>query len=46
MNYGVAACTLMDSFETPEYKQFDDIRVKKGFKAALKWREEQFSKYS
>ena len=45
MNYGVAACTLMDSFDTPEYKKFDEVRVKKGFKEALKWREAQFSKY-
>jgi enoyl-CoA hydratase/carnithine racemase len=45
MNYGVAASTMLDSIETPEFREFDGIRRAKSFKEALKWRDEQFARY-
>ena len=45
MRYGVAIATLSDSTKTPEFAAFDRVRREKGFKAALKWRDDQFNKY-
>jgi enoyl-CoA hydratase/carnithine racemase len=45
MRYGIEACTIMDASDTPEYRQFDDIRRSKGLGEALRWRDEQFAKY-
>ncbi|MEX1107505.1 MAG: enoyl-CoA hydratase/isomerase family protein [Dongiaceae bacterium] len=45
LNYGVTACTIMDSIRTPEFIEFDRRRRESGLKAALKWRDEQFSKF-
>ena len=45
MRYGVEACTMMDASESPEYRQWDDIRRTKGLREANKWRDEQFGRY-
>ncbi len=45
MNYGVAASTMLDSSETPEFRKFGGIRRAKGFKEALEWRAAQFAHY-
>ena len=45
MRYGVEACTLMDATDTPEYRQFDELRRSKGLGTALEWRDEQFAPY-
>lgn len=42
---GVDAATLLNSMETPEFRQFDAIKRDQGMKAALKWRAEQFKQY-
>ena len=45
MRYGVAIATLSDSTATPEFVEFDRVRREQGFKAALRWRDEQFKRY-
>lgn len=45
LNYGVTACTIMDSIKTPEFMEFDRRRRQDGLKAALKWRDEQFAQF-
>ncbi len=42
---GVNAATLLNSIDTPEFRQFDTIKREQGMKAALKWRAEQFKPY-
>ncbi len=42
---GVDIATLLNSLETPEYRQFDELRRAEGLKAALKWRDAQFKQY-
>ena len=42
---GVNAATLLNAMDTPEYRQFDDIKRGEGMKAALKWRAAQFKQY-
>ncbi len=41
----VAISTLLDSTKTPEFLEFDEVRREKGLRAALDWRDAQFSKY-
>lgn len=45
MQYGVEACTIMDSTQTPEYIEFSNLRRTQGLGAALKWRDDQFRRY-
>lgn len=43
--YGIEACALLASTDTPEYKEFDQLRREKGVKQALNWRDAQFKRY-
>lgn len=45
LQYGVAACTILDSTRTPEFVEFDRRRRESGLKDALKWRDEQFARF-
>jgi enoyl-CoA hydratase/carnithine racemase len=45
MQYGVAACSLLDATETPEFKAFEGIRKAKGLTEAIKWRRAIFAPY-
>ncbi len=45
MQYGVEACCLLDTTETPEFKAFEAIRRKSGVQAAIKWRHKQFKPF-
>jgi enoyl-CoA hydratase/carnithine racemase len=45
MRYGFEACTIMDTVHTPEYVEFARVRERDGLVAALRWRDEQFSRY-
>jgi enoyl-CoA hydratase len=42
---GNASAALLNSMDTPEYRQFDEIKREQGMKAALKWRAAQFKAY-
>jgi enoyl-CoA hydratase/carnithine racemase len=42
---GNASAALRNSMDTPEYRQFDEIKREQGMKAALKWRAAQFKPY-
>ncbi|MGY4498034.1 enoyl-CoA hydratase/carnithine racemase [Bradyrhizobium sp. GM24.11] len=39
--YGIEACVLLESIDSPEYKEFDLLRRERGVKEALKWRDAQ-----
>jgi enoyl-CoA hydratase/carnithine racemase len=45
LRYGVEMCSVLDATETPEYRQFDELRRTKGVQAALAWRRALFSAY-
>jgi enoyl-CoA hydratase/carnithine racemase len=45
MRYGVEACSILDSTETPEYRHFEALRRKEGLAAALKWRDSLFAQF-
>ena len=45
IRYGVEACAILDATETPEYRQFEDLRRTKGLGAALEWRNSLFAPY-
>ncbi len=45
LRYGVEACSIMDSTETPEYRRFEELRRMQGLAAALRWRDSLFAKY-
>ncbi|MBV9734582.1 MAG: enoyl-CoA hydratase/isomerase family protein [Acidisphaera sp.] len=45
MQYGVEACTILDSTVTPEYQEFSNRRRDEGLAAAIRWRDEQFRRY-
>lgn len=45
LRYGVEVCGILDATETPEYRQFDELRRTKGIQAALAWRRALFSAY-
>ena len=45
LQYGLEACVMLDSTETPELKAFTEIRVAKGAKEAIKWRDAQFKPF-
>jgi enoyl-CoA hydratase/carnithine racemase len=42
---GNRSAVLLNSMDTPEYRQFDEIKREQGMKAALKWRAAQFKAY-
>ncbi len=42
---GNASAALLNSMDTAEYRQFDQIKREQGMKAALKWRAAQFKPY-
>jgi enoyl-CoA hydratase/carnithine racemase len=42
---GNASAALLNSMDTAEYRQFDQIKREQGMKAALKWRAAQFKLY-
>jgi enoyl-CoA hydratase/carnithine racemase len=42
---GNSSAALLNSMDTPEYRQFDEIKREQGMKAALKWRAAQFKAY-
>lgn len=42
---GNATAALLNSMDTPEFRQFDEIKRSEGMKAALKWRAAQFKAY-
>lgn len=45
VEYGLAAGVIMDSIETPEFVQFDQIRRGEGLQKALEWRDSLFRQY-
>lgn len=45
LRYGVEMCGILDATETPEYRQFDELRRTQGIQAALAWRRALFGTY-
>ena len=45
MQYGVEACCLLDSTQTPEFEAFEAVRHKEGVGAAIRWRHAQFKPF-
>jgi enoyl-CoA hydratase/carnithine racemase len=45
LKYGVEACSILDGSETPEYKEFNELRRGEGLQAALAWRTALFAPY-
>jgi enoyl-CoA hydratase/carnithine racemase len=45
LQYGLEACTILDSTETEEGRTFNELRRNKGLKDALRWQESLFSPY-
>ena len=45
LQYGLEACAILDSTESPEGKTFDELRRSKGLSEALKWRDALFAPY-
>lgn len=45
MQYGLEACALLDSTESPEGRTFDELRRSKGLGEAIKWRDALFAPY-
>jgi enoyl-CoA hydratase len=45
LQYGLEACTMLDSTETPEGKIFNELRRNKGLGEALQWQKSLFSPY-
>jgi enoyl-CoA hydratase/carnithine racemase len=45
LQYGLEACTILDSTETEEGRAFNDLRRSQGLQEALKWRRELFAPY-
>jgi len=43
--YGAEAASILDGTETPELKQFNEIRRDQGLKAANAWRKAQFAEF-
>jgi enoyl-CoA hydratase/carnithine racemase len=45
LQYGLEACTMLDSTETPEGRNFNELRRTKGLGEALQWQKSLFSPY-
>ena len=45
LQYGLEACTMLDSTETEEGKTFNELRRNKGLGEALQWQRSLFSPY-
>src|SRR4051794_5270736 len=45
LQYGLEACTMLDSTETEEGRMFNDLRRNKGLNQALQWQKSLFSPY-
>ena len=45
MQYGLAACIMLDSTKTPEYLEFDKRRRSEGLGAAIAWRDALFAEF-
>ena len=45
LRYGLEACVMLDSTETPEMKAFNEVQKEKGLTEAIRWREKQFAPF-